>query len=184
MSERPKRFILAQGSMDGACFLYSVANAAKALTPTRSLREQHWSDMLQRLTRVGDFMDQQVGTGNSDPKPEQQVVMVRQMVRALSPLCEIAVYLVDEDDLTGRRLAALIDPDTVLVLGTKSHWVCAVDVDHEGRQLLVADSSQLHEVVPYAEKREGRYGRVSNNNTWSAAPQRRYYRAFRISVAR
>lgn len=183
MGARPERFILAQGSMDGACFLYSIANAAKALTGSKSLPPQHWSDMLQTLQRVGDFMDQQVGTENSDPRPQHQMGMVCRMVKALTPNRSIEVSLVSADDLAGKRLAALIDPESVLVVGTPDHWVCAVDVDQEGRNMLVADSSQLHELGHYTEQTDGRFGRVSNN-TWSAAPQKKYYRAFRIGAGR
>jgi hypothetical protein len=181
MEKRHERFILAQGSMDGACFLYSVANAAKALTGGQSLRTQHWSSMLQTLKRVGDFMDQQVGTENFDPRPERQAGTVHRMMKELTPSRSISVSLVSSDDLTGRRLAALLDPKSVIVVGTQDHWVCAVDIDLEGRHLLVADSSQLHEAEQYTERTDGRLGRVFNN-TWSATPQKRYYCAFRIEV--
>jgi hypothetical protein len=179
MGRRHERFILAQGSMDGACFLYSVANAISALSGGKSITSQHWSDMLQSLKRVDDFMDQQVGTENCDPRPQHQMGMVRRMVKALTPNQSVAVSLVPADDLTGKRLAALLSPESVLVGGTQDHWVCAVDVDQEGRNLLVADSSQLHDVEHYTERTDGRFGRVTNN-VWSAAPQKRYYRAFRI----
>jgi hypothetical protein len=168
--------------MDGACFLYSVANAAKALTRNKNVSPQRWTDMLQTIKRAGDFMDQQIGTENCDSRPQHQNTMVSRMMAALAPTDGITVSLVADEHLTGRRLAALIDPETVLVVGTLDHWVCAVDVDEEGRNLLVADSSQLHEVGGYVEQGAGQFGRISNN-TWSAAPQKRYYRAFRIGVA-
>lgn len=182
MGRRHEWFILAQGSMDGACFLYSIANAVKALTGSERLSAQHWSNMLQTLKRVGDFMDQQVGTENCDPRPQRQMSMVSRMVKELAPNHRIRVSLVSSDDLTGRRLAALLDPKSVLVVGTQDHWVCAVDIDYEGRNLLIADSSQLHETEQYKERTDGRFGRVSNN-TWSAARQKRYHCAFRIDDA-
>lgn len=179
MEELHERFILAQGSMDGACFLYSIANAAKALTGSKRLRAQHWSNMLQTIKRVGDFMDQQVGTENCDPRPRQQVELVRRMMKELTPNHSVTVSLVPSEDLTGKRLSALLDQKSVLVIGTQNHWVCAVDIDHDGRNLLIADSSQLHETKHYKERIGGRLGRVSNN-AWSAAPQKRYYCAFLI----
>ena len=177
-----KRFILAQGSMDGACFLYSMANATKALTGKETIDAQCWSDMLRGLTHVGDFLDQLVGTERRDTRPGRQIAMVEQMMRALAPDTGIVVSLVPYDELTGRRLAALIDAHSVLVVGTQEHWVCAVDIDFEARRLLVADSSELLESEKYAEKRGGQFGRIFNKK-WSAAPQKRYASAFRISLA-
>jgi hypothetical protein len=81
--------------------------------------------MLETLKDGGDFMDQQVGTGKSDPWPQHQAQMLARMMPALISDRGIKVSLVSEDDLTGKRLATLIDPENVFVLGPLEHWVSA-----------------------------------------------------------
>lgn len=164
------RKYLMQGDVDGACFLYSVANSVIALGWRRKINSQQWVDAwanaLEFVPFSSDFLNGNLGTQNYDNNSDLYGFAVRQ---ALSE------YMVVDDeykykyDVTThpkinsiKGVKNLILEDSVVVLNISGdHWVCVVDVDENLSSLLSVCSELGGRVNNYQEK-DCRFNRKYN----------------------
>ncbi len=119
--------ILGQGHLDGACFLYAIANAMLCLTrpESKSVRPKNWSEMIAFLN-AGDFLDGRIGTQKTDDNAELQALLAYQCISKLDPSSEYAVNT--KLGLNSRSdFDEIVTNDTVLLLPTQEHWYCLVD---------------------------------------------------------
>src|SRR5437667_9270312 len=79
-SDAPRRQIYHQGLWDGACFLYAIANAYKALTGSEVTREK-WDRALERVPNPLGFLG---GVGATRLPYEEAVGLIEAMLDAFS----------------------------------------------------------------------------------------------------
>lgn len=136
-----KRFIRTQGELDGACFLYALANAIQAIR-ARQISSADWSRMLSKLTNTKDFLDQSCGTQRTDNSVRKQALLANRVVQGLSRQGTLRAESVSP--LTRRSaLEEIITTQSAIVLSSPQHWYCIVDADSQ--QLYIACSWILHE---------------------------------------
>jgi len=119
--------ILGQGHLDGACFLYAIANAMLCLTnrTSRRLPSKRWSEMISFLN-AGDYLDGRSGTAKTDDNPDLQQLLAYECISRLDP--QSTYVVVTKKHLTWRsNFDRLVTKDTVLLLPTREHWRCLVD---------------------------------------------------------
>ncbi|CCK74958.1 hypothetical protein OLEAN_C07820 [Oleispira antarctica RB-8] len=146
-----KRKYLIQGDLDGACFLYSIANSVVALSGRKPTVNQ-WSKALQYIPFSADFIDGNVGTVNYDDNISLYEFAIKQAISEYSPSSdyEIKTYpeitsVIDVDNL--------VSDNSVVVLNISGdHWVCVVSVDLENNRLLTACSDITDVIYDYVEK--------------------------------
>ncbi len=153
--------ILGQGHLDGACFLYAIANAMLCLTrrEIKSLPQKNWSEMIAFLN-AGDFLDGRIGTKRTDDNADLQALLAHQCISSLDPSSKYEVKTKrDLDSLS--NFDEIVTNDTVLLLPTLEHWYCLVDSKDTNAYL--ACSSKWHEPqAKYEEKESPRLHRVYN----------------------
>ncbi len=167
---RPLRVIHTQGDLDGACFLYAVANAYTALTHQAPSLEG-WARGLRQLPHVIDFMDGCVGTtGGYTTEPGLLEPAANRVLEALSgePGKLRAGLVPSPCDLSS--VGRLISPSSVAVFRYDGgahhardvdHWVCGVAADPSASTVHVACSiryldasrvpGQVYEELPHRE---------------------------------
>jgi len=141
-----KRRIFAQGDLDGACFLYSIANAYVALTG-RAPDFAHLCAALAQVPHPGDFLNPSVGTtGHYDLDYSLLQSTMERMLALLggegpdSQRLYVQRFHVQriEGPLSVRSAALLPDARSVVILRYQGsshfaddmdHWVCAVAHD-------------------------------------------------------
>jgi hypothetical protein len=142
------RRILSQGELDGACFVYALANACLALTGRRPNLAAA-SQAMSRLTWPGDLLDPAGGTtrryGGSPGDLDRDADM---FVRCLSDGRAIARRIPGPVDFPGVRM--FTGSRAVVVLRYQGdsffqdgmdHWACAVGA--ESGRILLACSNRL-----------------------------------------
>jgi hypothetical protein len=175
-----RRSIHSQGDLDGACFLYSAANAYTALTG-RSPDLARWARAVQGVPHPADFLDPTCGTTlNYEQDPSL-------LGDALETICAAVGKEGPRIDFTWHPEAAGLEDVTELVdsrsvalfryhgntryARNMDHWVCGVAVrrprlERAGR-VYVACSSRLVDAYPESpylyREREHRNGRRSND---------------------
>lgn len=156
------RRILAQGDRDGACFLYSIANAAGALTG-RVVTQPKWVKCIQSLPFImSDFMAGR-GTEKIDWKPHYLEGFCHDFLSALEVPSEVSWR---EGLKSSKQLASLLAKDQLFIMGVydDAHWVTIVDTD--GEVVFIACSSEaLDGEHPYSEKLSPRLKRVYNKQS-------------------
>ncbi|MDR3640553.1 MAG: hypothetical protein P4L39_04455 [Humidesulfovibrio sp.] len=177
-----KRWIYAQGDLDGACFLYSIVNAFIALTHG----ELGFASICKAFGQVdfpGDFLNGEVGTtghydGNYDMLRDNMQRVLAALGEARFQVSRIAGAFALSD------VASKVGHDSVVVVRYKGdskyaqnvdHWVCAVDCDPSRQLLHVACSIRLLKACGgaschYAEHHCARYERWSNDILSAAYP--------------
>lgn len=126
------RFIRSQGDLDGACLLYSLANAAQSLTG-RQVQVAEWSAMIQSLPSTPstrDFLDSTEGSRASDDDKVAQAELARSALGILSPTQTLTVETV-EKLRDGSLALAKPEEGNVLVCANQQHWFCIVDSDDQ-----------------------------------------------------
>ena len=155
-----KRKYLMQGDLDGACFLYSIANSVVALT-SKQPNVNQWANALPYIPFAHDFISGNVGTKNYDDHSEIYKFAVQQAISEFSPKkrYDIAVH---PNTSCINQIASLISASSVVVLNLSGdHWICVVDVNEEKNALLSACSDLGDRVNCYTEI-GCRFGRVYN----------------------
>jgi len=173
-----RRQIYTQGDLDGACFLYAIANAYTALTH-RTPELEAWDKGIRAIPHAIDFLQSGVGTTQDYAKDR---ALIKQTVRTmLAAICGNGSTLrVDAcpqvSDL--RSVAQLVGEHSVAFLwyqgGTRhvtvgDHWVCAVAVDDRPLKVYVAcsmrrsDDGHLND-REYTEKHHADTNRYSNDS--------------------
>lgn len=125
-----------QGILDGACFLYSQANAYKALTGKRVTKE-HWNRAVSRLPEPAEFLG---GSGAKQLSYDEAVRHIEGILDAFSDPGE--TFRIDQlnpsDGVAG--LCDAVSSDSVVVFAygghtefqnSASHMVCGVAVSDD-----------------------------------------------------
>lgn len=140
------RSILSQGDNDGACFLYSLANAALCLGADADSVRTNWSAAVSGLRNPRAYLDYNEGTRDNTIKAD--VLLGTQFLDALCP----DSFVVSTLNHNANLLAAVehhLNQDSVLVIDNQEHWFCIVDV--RGEVLHAACSGMLNEPTAYEE---------------------------------
>lgn len=165
------RIILAQGDLDGACFLYSLVNAAQCLTQkvvTQELVVQsRWSKLLCAVGNARDFLDGRIGTKHSDSNWRLQELMAQQCMDILCP--KTPVIAKTFHGLDGASVGRYVTSRSVVVMPEPTHWSCVVEVRQENAYVAcsarwgqVLDSQPKHSLPTYVEDKSPRLKRTYN----------------------
>lgn len=119
--------ILGQGRLDGACFLYAIANAQKCLSGRQNtaVPAKRWGEMIS-LLNAADFLDRGIGTMRTDDNAELQEQLALQCISKLDPKVTFAVKTIKELGATS-RFDQHVTNQSVILLPTQEHWYCLVD---------------------------------------------------------
>lgn len=175
----PRRQIYHQGILDGACFLYSLANAYKALTGNRVTR-QAWDRAIAQIPEPGTFL---TGVGATQLDYGDAVSLIQLTLGALSGSDEeFGIDQLDEAARIPDFCAAITASSVVLFafsgrtefLHRTSHIVCGVAASANPQRLHVAcsdafSSRHLAEGT-YSERRDPVLGRYSNDAILEDSP--------------
>lgn len=153
--------ILGQGHLDGACFLYAIANAQKCLADRQNtaVPAKRWGEMIS-LLNAADFLDRGIGTQRTDDNAEFQEQLTLQCISKLDPKTTFAVKTIKEIGATSRFDQHLTN-QSVMLLPTQEHWYCLVD--SQDKVAYLACSSEWQEAgEKYQEAISPRLKRVYN----------------------
>ena len=177
--KQTKRFIRSQGDLDGACLLYSLVNAANAITNGQT-EPNNWSNLLNEIYDGRDFLDLQKGSGRMDLVLYTNTALFNWYLEALNPHTKFRVEILSNERGINRILKKnkerkkeyevksniknienLIDADSVLIVANKEHWFCIVDFDDSYAK--IACSSTFNEFLEYSEQKSYKLKRIFNN---------------------
>jgi hypothetical protein len=153
--------ILGQGHLDGACFLYAIANAQKCLSDRQNtaVPAKRWGEMIS-LLNAADFLDLGIGTQRTDDNAELQEQLALQCISKLDPKATFAVKTIKELGATS-RFDQHVTNQSVILLPTQEHWYCLVD--SQDKVAYLACSSHWQEAgEKYQEAVSPRLKRVYN----------------------
>ena len=175
-----RRTIHSQGDLDGACFLYSAANAYTALTG-RSPVLARWARAIQSVPHPADFLDPTCGTTlNYEQDPNLLGHALETIFAAVGKDGPRIDFTWHPEAAGFDDVAELIDSRSVALFRYQGntrfarnvdHWVCGVSarrprMERAGR-IYVACSSRLVDAYPESpflyREREHRNGRQSND---------------------
>lgn len=123
---KTERFIQGQGSLDGTCFLYSLANATQCLTGKR-VSNARWAKLARIVYNAQDYLANRVGTSNTDDNSALQEALAQQYLDILSPNVKLratTIHSVRDGSNPERHLT----DRSVLVVQNGEHWFCLLDV--------------------------------------------------------
>lgn len=126
---KSKRFIQSQGSLDGTCFLYSLANAVQCLTG-KQVSDAHWAKLAQAVCNAKDYLTSRVGTSNTDANSTLQEALAQQYLDILSPklkLQAITVYSIRDGSNPEKHLTNR----STLIMQNDEHWFCLLDISND-----------------------------------------------------
>lgn len=158
---RTPRKIWSQGDLDGACFLYSIMNAARSLyrADSNAVWRDRWSDVLDASKQLPDFLDWQKGTIRNADAPQRDMEQARRCLDAILP--GIFTVTLVQATLGKELLDTAIDTKSVLVVDNNDHWYCVVDADES--KVYAACSDELNRASgDYAEGKSPAFGRTFN----------------------
>jgi len=153
--------IIGQGHMDGACFLYSIANAMQCLTDrtNKAVPAKNWAEMVS-LLNASDFLDSRIGTMKTDKNAELQEQLALACISKLDPASNYSIKTV-KDLNASSRFEQYVTKETVVLLPTQEHWYCLVD--SQDKVAYLACSSAWQETrEKYQEGSSPRLNRVFN----------------------
>lgn len=174
-----ERQILAQGSRDGACFLYGLANAVQALTKT-SFNEKTWLTAVRSLPfDLSDFLSGR-GTEKIDDEPDLLISLAKIFLRASGSATDLKWVHGIYDVLT---IKTQLSKKTVLVVEIDSggHWVTVVDTA-DGLVLSACSAMALCSTTKYSELTSDVYGRRFNREDSTAELKINRERVLKISL--
>lgn len=153
------RFIRAQGDLDGACFLYSLANAAQALSGKR-ISDAVWSKLVRIIHNPQDYLSVKVGTLHTDDNPIFQESLAQQYLNVLSPGVALHANTIHELG-DGANPERYIGEKTVLVSADEEHWFCIVDA-HDKEVYVACSCVWQRKLINYQEASSERLKRIYN----------------------
>jgi len=127
--------IYRQGRFDGACFLYSIANAVYALT-SREISDKKWDEMIDHMPFPVDFLKNDGGTTRYDDKHTIYEFALSNALAIFNTRLKLElVNIKNSKDIKNH-----IDKQSVVIFATKggptkyqkdigSHWVVGVACD-------------------------------------------------------
>ena len=170
--DAPRRQIYHQGFWDGACFLYAVANAYKALTGRKVTREK-WDRAVRRVPDPLRFL---TGIGATTLSYEDAAGLIEAILDALSEPDERVTIERLSRTATTADLCREVSPDAVLLFAfsgptpvhhPESHVVCSVATSAEPAVLHIACSASFSSRHlrdgQYVEQFHPSVGRYSND---------------------
>lgn len=169
-----RRTIHAQGDLDGACFLYAIANAFTALT-RRPPDLKAWGARVRDLPHATVFMDGATGTTGVYETTPALLVSAAEQLLADGPGPDLVVELAPgaasiasvADLISARSVAVLRYRGSARHAKKVDHWVCGVAAATAPGQLHVACSIRWSDVYRLTddEYREDAvaFGRRSND---------------------
>lgn len=151
-----------QGAFEGTCFPYSIANAYLILKGKRP-SSKYWDAAVKRMPFNEEFVTSR-GTELYDDDLEMYRSAVDRFLNDYAFKKKIFHVSIVSSIKTLDHIDAHIDERSVVLVNDRSqHWLCAVDVDNSGKNLLLACSDQINRLEEkYCEKTSLRFGRVFN----------------------
>jgi len=150
-----------QGEYDGACFLYSITNAFKALTGKKPTQEL-WDEALKLVPFGQDFLVN-IGTTRYDDDMDLYVLTVKRMLQIFSKNKFSFEVKAHPKINSQKKLHSLICDNCVIILVTEDHWMVGVDIDD--REIYLADSYKLVTMgAKYQEKQSHKLQRSYNDS--------------------
>jgi hypothetical protein len=170
VSDIPRRQIYHQGFWDGACFLYAIANAYKALTGNKVEREK-WDRGVRYVPRPLDLLS---GVGATSLSYDEAVALVEGMLGTFSEPDESFEVVQLDNQATTAGIADQIAADSVVLFAfggptevhePENHIVCGVASDANALHLScsAAFSSRHLRDGDYVETYHPSVGRYSND---------------------
>lgn len=158
--DTPMREILAQGDRDGACFLYSIANAVGALA-CESVDQDEWLDGIRALPF--DMRDYLAGSGTEKLDSNQHYLedFCQNFLIGLGVNAKITWH---EGIKSASELKNILSPFNVFIMAVDddAHWVAIVDTDDKNTVFIACSAEALNGTYPYNEEISSRYGRAYN----------------------
>jgi len=160
-----RRHILAQGDLDGACFVYSLINAYVSLTSRKPGNlgwdkrfYDRWDRALAFIPHLSDFFrcgvdNQYSGTGRYNDDPRIFTFTAERVLNNISTKAESGRFnAIHQDATTPRGLDNLVhDKSIALVCPNKEHWVACVQLYRTPYTVWTACSSAYHSSDDYQE---------------------------------
>ena len=138
--------IYSQGDLNGACFLYSIANAYKALS-NKDITKNAWSKAVKGVLFLEDFMDGTLGTERYNDNQMFEDVVIN-MLNAFSRKIAFEVKQVKCGNLAS--IKKLISEKSVAIFCYTveenekeiiNHWSCGVGFNDNTSEIQLACSS-------------------------------------------
>lgn len=153
--------IYSQGNLDGACFLYAIANSYKALSG-KQVSPTAWSKALNWVCYIEDFMDRRIGTERYNDNTALFELVITNMLNELSSFEVKHVKCSNLESikkLISQKSVAMFCYKIVNSNGKEivNHWTCGVDMSKDPLGIHVACSDC--EAVP---KRSDKFNRWYN----------------------
>lgn len=127
-----------QGDMDGACYLYSLANAYQALTE-KSVNEKQWSKLIDQVGNARDFLDVTNGTSRIDDILIKSTLLTDMHLKAIDKKFNFEIDLIDcHNDIQN---IGRLNKDTILIAANEEHWYCIVDFNGRNGKAMIACSA-------------------------------------------
>ncbi len=152
-----KSKIYSQGELDGACFLYSVANSIRAVTG-RVISRRDWQRAIERLPfRTHEFLSGG-GTGVLDQHPDALISFAKSFAGSLRSTVAIETLL----KLSACEMEAAMDKGEALIVSIDrgEHWVSIIEI--ADGLAYCACSWEINERNPTYAERETSSGRAYN----------------------
>ena len=154
------REILAQGDRDGACFLYSIANALGALA-CKSVDQDEWLEGIRALPF--DLRDYLAGNGTENLDTNQHYLegFCQNFIEALGVDAKITWH---EGLKSAGELRNILSPFNVFIMAVDddAHWVAIVDTDDKDAVFIACSAEALNGMYSSNEEISSRYGRAYN----------------------
>lgn len=149
------RKIKSQGDLDGACFLYSIANAVISLNG--NVTPENWSDAIELLPKSQFFICQDIGTLAFDDDGEKLEIVAQRFINALTDeTFKLKLYKKNR-----KNMQSLIDDDSVVIICNPEHWFVVAEVYND--TVFIACSDALNSLGNlYLEELSTQFGHISN----------------------
>ena len=156
-----KRVILAQGDLDGACYLYSIVNSVFALT-SMQLTTAQWRRSLRKLPfKLDDFLSGD-GTKLIDETPCYLEGLCRNF---LENIWRARFEITQLKRVASKSLLSAITDNQVAIVANDDgkHWVSVVDADQDLFYLACsAEFGNSGTKCQYSEKHSPNFHRIFN----------------------
>jgi len=119
-----RRFIKSQGDLDGACFLYTVVNAAQTLT-NRAIRKKEWRLLVESSATPLAFLNGS-GTALIDERERLLQEIISTSLELIGCPTRVAVQYIENG-----KFPKGIGIESVLILDDGNHWYCIVEANKE-----------------------------------------------------
>lgn len=161
--DTPMREILAQGDRDGACFLYSIANAVGALA-CKPVDHDEWLEGIHALPF--DMRDYLAGSGTVKLDSNQHYLedFCQNFLVGLGVNAKITWH---EDLKSASELKNILSPYNVFIMAVDDdeHWVVIVDTDDKDTVFIACSAEALNGTYPYIEEISSQYHRAYNKHS-------------------